>query len=168
MKGIQEGAAKINGFARAALDSCLDVVTWLAPEEGALAAPADGVRECVGLVATGLGFRGYAVRNEVTALDGQVRRAALRNVLTAVLVHATDKAPAPAQLVLTGAAPPAALELRLAVGPAQGERGFAAEAGYRLIEWADVEALAQAESVAVSREGQTFVIMVPWARPQPA
>src|SRR5436190_15708158 len=30
---VHQSAHKINGFARAALDSCLDVVSWLAPEE---------------------------------------------------------------------------------------------------------------------------------------
>ena len=30
---VHDSAHKINGFARAALNSCLDVVTWLAPDE---------------------------------------------------------------------------------------------------------------------------------------
>src|SRR6187549_3297312 len=42
---VHESAHKINGFARAALDSCLNVVTWLAPEEGATSQVDDGVRE---------------------------------------------------------------------------------------------------------------------------
>lgn len=37
LANVHESAQKINGFARAALDSCLDVVTWLAPEESATA-----------------------------------------------------------------------------------------------------------------------------------
>src|SRR3954466_6367326 len=35
---VHESAQKINGFARAALASCLDVVTWLAPQESATTA----------------------------------------------------------------------------------------------------------------------------------
>jgi len=69
---VHESAHKINGFARAALDSCLDVVTWLAPDEAAQTSVADGVRECLGLLATGLTFRGYAVRNEMSAVPGRV------------------------------------------------------------------------------------------------
>ena len=79
---IHESAHKINGFARAALNSCLDVVTWLAPDEEALTPANDVVRECLGLLATSLTFRGYALRNEIGALGGDVRRSAIRTVLT--------------------------------------------------------------------------------------
>src|SRR3954466_7592829 len=58
---VHESAHKINGFARAALNSCLDVVTWLAPEEDMRTTLTEGVRECMGLLATGLTFRGYAL-----------------------------------------------------------------------------------------------------------
>ena len=39
---VHESAHKINGFARAALASCLDVVSWLAPEEGAASTVQEG------------------------------------------------------------------------------------------------------------------------------
>src|SRR6187549_2292028 len=45
LANVHDSAHKINGFARAALDSCLNVVTWLAPEEGATSQVDDGVRE---------------------------------------------------------------------------------------------------------------------------
>ena len=49
-----------------------------------------GVRECLGLLATSLTFRGYTLRDEVAGLPGMVRRSAIRNVLTAALIHVTD------------------------------------------------------------------------------
>ncbi len=163
---VHDSAHKINGFARAALASCLDVVTWLAPEEAALITAPDGVRECLSLVATSLTFRGYALRNEVPAVSGQVRRSALRNVLTAALLHTTDENPAPADLVLTIHADAGALVLAITLRPTDGDQGFSPEPPYRALRWSDVEALAAAESVTLSREGrQKIRLSIPWVHP---
>lgn len=163
---VHDSAHKINGFARAALASCLDVVSWLAPDEEAQAPATEGVRECLGLLATSLTFRGYAIRNEIGALAGDVRRSAIRTVLTASLIHVTDKNTAPAELVLSSVPQAGAIVLVLTLRPAAGEQGFSPEPAYRPIEWRDVEALAAAESVAVSREGtQRLRIEIPLAPP---
>jgi hypothetical protein len=169
LASVHDSAHKINGFARAALASCLDVVTWLAPEEEALITAAEGVRECFSLVATSLTFRGYALRNEVQPVPGQVRRSAVRNVLTAALLHATDENPAPADLVLTAEAGAGALVLSLTLRPTDGDQGFSPEPPYRALRWSDVEALAAAESISLSREGRQMMrLSIPWARPAAA
>ena len=161
---MHEGAHKINGFARAALNSCLDVVTWLAPEEDVLISPAEGVRECMSLLTTSLTFRGYAVRNEAEPLPGQVHRSAIRNVLTAAVVHLTDENLAPGDLVLTAQASGAAAVLTLTLRATDGERGFPAEPSYRRLDAADLEALAAAEAVEVVRDGkQRLQLSIPWA-----
>lgn len=162
---VHESAHKINGFARAALNSCLDVVTWLAPEEEMLTTASEGVRECLGLLATSLTFRGYALRNEVPPVPGQVRRSAIRNVLTAAMIHTTDENPPPADIVLNAEPTPDALVLALTLRPTQGDQGFSTEAGYRRLDWSDVEALAEAESVELKREGrQRLQLVIPWAK----
>jgi len=161
---VHESAHKINGFARAALNSCLDIVTWLAPEEGMLTTAGEGVRECLGLVASSLAFRGYALRNEVPAHPREVRRSAIRNVLTAALIHITDENQPPGEIVLNAEPTPAALVLTLTLRPTQGDLGFSTEDGYRRLEWCDVEALAEAESVGLKREGgQRLQLAFPWA-----
>ena len=163
LASVHDSAQKINGFARAALDSCLDVVTWLAPDKSAIVPVVDGVRECVGLLATSLGFRGYAVRNEVASMPGEVSRASLRNVLTSSLIHLTDQSPPPADLVLTAGAEPQGVRLVLSLRPTQGSQGFANEANYRKLDWNDVQALAEAESVQLQREGPSVRMMIPWS-----
>jgi hypothetical protein len=164
---VHDSAHKINGFARAALNSCLDVVTWLAPDEDVTITAADGVRECLGLLATSLTFRGYALRNEAAAV-GEVKRSAIRTVLTASLIHVTDENPAPAEIVLATEPGPDTLVLSLTLRPSDGDQGFSPEPVYRPIEWSDVEALAAAESVRVSREGrQRLLISIPLATPAP-
>jgi hypothetical protein len=160
---VHASAQKINGFARAALASCLDVVTWLAPEADAETGVADGVGECLGLLATSLTFRGFAVRNEVPALPGRIRRSAIRSVTTAAMIHVTDENPAPADIVLTAEAGPAALLLTLTLRSTDGEPGFTGEVPYRRLEWLDVEVLAVAESVEATREGrQRLRLAIPW------
>ena len=166
LASVHDSAHKINGFARAALDSCLDVVTWLAPDQAATTGVSAGVRECVGLLATSLGFRGYAIRNEVGDLSGDVSRVSLRNVLTSSLLYLTDQSAPPADLVLSASAEAAGLRLALALRPTEGSHGFAAEAGYRKLEWPDVQALADAESVQVQRDGQSLSLLLPWSAPR--
>jgi hypothetical protein len=161
---VHDGAHKINGFARAALASCLDVVTWLAPEEDVLTSVGDGMRECLGLLTTSLTFRGYAVRNEAVDVPGQIHRSAIRNVLTGALVQITDSNPAPADLVLTVEVTSAAAVLVLTLRPTEGDRGFPAEPGYRRLDASDLEALAESEAVQVAREGRQRVrLAIPWA-----
>lgn len=159
---VQEGAHKINGYARAALASCIDVVTWLAPEEGARTTAADGVRECLSLVGTSFTFRGFSLRNEVGEVAGEVPRGAFRNVVTGALVHLSDDHPPPAEITLSAQAAPGGLELRLAARPAAGEPGFSTAPAYRPLTWSDVEALARADGVQVRREASAVRITLPW------
>ena len=154
---VHESAQKINGFARAALESCLDVITWLAPEEQRLTPASEGVSECLGLLTTSLTFRGFSVRNEVPALQGPVRRAAIRTVLTAALLHVTDQGAAPADLVVAAQADGDTLMLTVTLRPTDGEGSFGGEAPYRQLAWEDVQALAKAEAVKAEREGNLRV-----------
>jgi hypothetical protein len=162
---VHESAHKINGFARAALNSCLDVVTWLAPEENRFTTTTEGVRECMGLLATSFTFRGYALRNEVPMLAGDVPLSAMRNVLTSALLCMTDQNPAPADLRLTAQAVEQGVRIDLELRPTDGDHGFATEPVYRRIEWDDVQALADAESVELARDGrQRLGITIPWMK----
>jgi hypothetical protein len=162
---IHESAQKINGFARAALDSSLDVVTWLAPDPAATSTTADSVRECLGLLATSLTFRGYTLRNDVVPLPGEIRRSAIRALLTAGIIYTTDQASAPANLVLAAQGEANALVLTLTLHRTDGDSGFSAEMPYRKLEWSDVQALAAAESVQLASEGsQKLRLTIPWVK----
>lgn len=162
---VQESANKINGFARAALNSCLDVVGWLAPDETVPIGLQEGVRECAGLLATSLSFRGYALRNEVAAVAGQVRRSSLRSLFTGVLIQTTDHLRPSADLVLSAAAQADAAVLSVTARLTDGDKGFASEPGYRKLEWRDLQAMAAAEGAQVVRDGQRVDIRLPWVSP---
>ncbi|MBE7941838.1 MULTISPECIES: hypothetical protein [Ramlibacter] len=146
---VLESAAKIRGFARAALDSTLDMVTWLAPDEAAVVSLEEGVRECMGLVATAFTFRGFSLRNEVAGMAQHVRRPALRSCLMAALFVLADDGEPPADIVITAQAVGKSVVLGLERIATTGERPVSAVSPYRLLALADLQAIAGDEGVAV-------------------
>jgi hypothetical protein len=159
---VHDGAQKINGYARAALASCIDVVTWLSPDDGALTTAGEGMRECLALVATSFTFRGFALRSEVGDVPGQIQRAAFRNVVTGALVHLSDEQAPPAEILIGAQAGADGLEMTLTARGLQGEPGFATAPIYRPLTRADLDALARADSVQLRREGSSLSLLLPW------
>lgn len=160
---VHESMTKINGFSRAAVQSCLDVVSWLAPEDGAVVALDAGVGECVALLRSGFNFRGFTLKDEVGSVPLSVTRAGLRNVLPACLLALTDRAASPADVVLTVQPGSGQAVLTVAVRPGEGSPGFAGDAPYRLLEWHEVEALARADGIALDRSGEQVRLTFPAA-----
>jgi len=150
---VHESMDKINGLSRAAVQSCLDVVSWLAPERDVAIALDAGVRECVALLRSNFNFRGFTLKDEVGAAPFEVPRAGLRNVLPSCLLTLTDRAPSPADVVVSARLEPQRAVLSLTVRPTDGDAGFAGDAPYRLLEWHEVEALARAENIMLERGG---------------
>lgn len=161
---VQDSAGKINGFAKAALASSLDVIGWLAPDDTATTTLEEVVRECAALLATSLSFRGYALRNQVSAQPGAIRRSGARTLLTATLIHCTDHLPAPADLVITGDAGDSGAQLTIEVRHTEGGHPFGSEPNYRKLAWVDLHALALADGIGVETNGtQAVRLRLPWA-----
>ena len=158
---VREGMDKINGFSRAAVQSCLEVVSWLAPGAASAIALDEGVLECLAMVRSNFNFRGFSLRDEVQGTACGVDRAGLRHVLPACLLALTDHAQLPGVVVVCARVQPGQVELTLAMEPAPGARGFHADEPYRLMSWAEVQALAQAEQMGLVREGSTIRIALP-------
>jgi hypothetical protein len=161
ISGVQESANKINGFARAALNSCIDVVGWLAPDDTVSTNVLDGCRECAGMLATSLSFRGYTLRNEVAQVAGDIRRTSMRHLLTASLIYITDHQAPPATLAIRAAERPGGVALTVSVQPGEGEKGFASEPPYRAIGREDLLALAAVEGVAVTAGADGVTLVFP-------
>jgi len=160
---VHEAMTKINGFSRAAVQSCLDVVSWIAPGAGIEVALDAGVQECVSLLRSSFSFRGFTLRDEVGAAPAKVARAGLRNVLPACLLALTDRAASPADVVVSAEAAPQRAVLTVALLPTEGSPGFPGDAPYRLLEWHEVEALAGAEGIAFERVGDRVRLTLPAA-----
>ncbi len=151
---VHESMDRINGFSRAAVQSCLEVVSWLAPEEGASIALDAGVRECVAMLRSNFSFRGFDLKDEVGSPAVNVPRAALRNVLPASLLALTDRAASPADVVVSAQDSAGRAVLTVSLLPTAGAAGVAGDPPYRLLDWPEVQALARAEGVALEREGR--------------
>ena len=87
---VREGLPKIEDLTRRAIASSLDVVAWLAPNTEASTPLGAGVLDCLTMLRSNFTFRGFDVHNEVGDAQLPVPQAALREVLTAALIAATD------------------------------------------------------------------------------
>jgi hypothetical protein len=148
---VHESMAKINGFSRAAVQACLDVITWLAPEPGSASALDTGVAECLAQLRSNFSFRGFTLQSDV-AVPLAVSRAGLRSVLPACLLALTDQAGAPAEVIVAAQAGTGQATLTVTVRPTQGPAGFQGDAPYRLLRWHEVQALAADEGIALTRQ----------------
>jgi len=160
---VHESMSKINGFSRAAVQSCLDVVSWLAPEHGAAVSLDAGVQETVAMLRSNFSFRGFTLKDEVGAAPVQVSLSALRNLLPATLVALTDHASSPADVAVSASVDADRAVLEVAITSTDGSGGFAGDRPYRLLEWHEVEALAQAEGAVLERDGGHTRIRLPVA-----
>ena len=166
LQSVRQEAEKINDFAKAAIDECMDMGTWLSPEPGILTSIEAGVRECVGLMATMLHFCGFRLINEVAALPVTVLRDAVRTVLSGALLAMTDSMTEPAALVIRATA--STDEVTLSVHTSFSGQGSVDryDDGYRLLAWDDVQALASDAQVMLDRKDQ--IVTMRFAAEHPA
>jgi hypothetical protein len=148
---VRDSMEKIHQMSRAAVDACLDVVTWLAPVPDVVVPLDDIVQECIALLRSNFSFRGFMLQGEPGGVTHDVPQSAVRHVLPAVLLALTDRAPTPADVFVR--TQPG--EISVAVMPKEGEPGFPANHPYRLLDWQEVEVLAQAEGVLVARDAHS-------------
>jgi hypothetical protein len=95
LASVHDSAHKINGFARAALNSCMDVVSWLAPDETVTCTVGEAATECAGLLATASVLPRLRLAQPGDAIKRPVRRSAIRHMLTGGLLWLTDEFPPP-------------------------------------------------------------------------
>lgn len=155
MLALQESAAKMSRFAKAALASCIDSVTWLERDPTAMVPLAEGVGECVAMLGRTFGFMGFTLVNQVDGTACQVPRDALRHTLTSALLAAIDTASCPSDVILASEAGAHDLSLSLDVVARPGQRIMQHfQESYRRLTWDDVDAVASTESVGFARHGE--------------
>ncbi|MFL6694036.1 MAG: hypothetical protein ACJ8GO_13865 [Ramlibacter sp.] len=155
---VHDGMGKINNFSKAAVQACLDVITWLAPEPGATLPLQQGVQDCMALLRSNFSFRGFNVRSEVESAPQPVGKSAVRMLLSGVLVVLSDDTPAPADMTLRASGDGDVVRLEVRVQRTQGDAGPMGELPYRPMKWAEVEALARAEDVELERSDAGAVL----------
>jgi hypothetical protein len=160
---VHENLCKIKNLSRAAVLLCTSLTGWLTPEDGSVTMLGEGIDECVALLNTDFAVRGLAIRNEARETGVDLPSAALHNVLTASLIAAADNAPGPADLVLSAEVSQRHALLSFRICASDRVADFPDAAPYHRIEWDDVDALAQAESVALSHQGDAVSMRIPLA-----
>ena len=129
---FQVHISKLNRLAREAVASCLKVAAWIEPGEDEGVALAQGVDECLGLLASNFNFRGFAVSREVSEGDFQVWHIALRNLLVASLVALTDACSGPCEVRVKAGARNGFADITVRVTPrTDGAEGLSFEPSYR-------------------------------------
>ena len=158
---VHESMAKIHGFSRAAVDACLDVITWLAPDDESRVALEEGIEECTVLLRSNFSFLGFSLRHQAPPGLSGVSRSALRHVLPACLLVLADESAAPADVVVSASAAAGQATIDIRVVPTAGSVGFTGDPPYRSLQWAEVEALARAEGMHAQREGGRLRLVIP-------
>ncbi|MBK0391437.1 hypothetical protein [Ramlibacter algicola] len=158
---VREGVGKINTLSKTAVNACLDVITWLAPEAGATVPAEAGVQEIMELLRSNFSFRGFALLSEVQALPQPVNKGAVRLVLPGVLLALSDTMDAPAQIVISGRTGEDVVQLQVRVSPQPGEAPPAPQLPYRGLQWADVLAMARSEDVDLERTDTSATLTFP-------
>jgi C4-dicarboxylate-specific signal transduction histidine kinase len=158
--------SKLNRLARDAVANCLKVASWLDPSEDEGVRIAQGVEDCLQLLASNFNFRGFLVTRELTDSPFQVSRVVLRHLLVASLITLTDAMDGPCQVHVTAEVVAGLAQITVQVSPRQDNyEGLPFEANYRQLEWPDVQALALAESVQLVRGAGNIVMHIPRAIP---
>ncbi|HWI83802.1 hypothetical protein [Ramlibacter sp.] len=160
---FQASISKLNRLAREAVMNCLKVAGWIQPVEDEGIRLPQGVDECLALLASNFNFRGFSVAKDVAETDFEVSRVALRHLLTAALITLTDAAAGPCEVRVKAEVAGGVAEISVRAVPKPGAEGLPFEAGYRQLEWADVQALASAEGVELVRSGEQIVMRMPRA-----
>ncbi|MES2787954.1 MAG: hypothetical protein V4684_20970 [Pseudomonadota bacterium] len=155
---------KLNRLARDAVANCLKVAAWIQPQDDEAVRLATGIDDCVALLASNFNFRGFLVEKDVTDAPFQVSTVALRNLLIASLITLTDAAGGPCVVSIRCVVVDGLAQITIRVAPrTDGYEALAYEPGYRQLQWSDVIALADAESVEMIREPDTIVLRMPRA-----
>ena len=149
LAALARQSSQLTKLAREASNNCMGLMTWLSPNTSDLVTLAAGIEEAVGLVMNELMFKGFTVVNQTRDVQTNLPRSLTRNVFVAALMALTDTATAPANVVLAAQLADSDLVLTISVQPLQGELLPGGNVSYRNIEWEDVQALADVESVRI-------------------
>ncbi len=153
---VQDTAARLTGYSRTAVQSCLNLLEWLTPAPQPGVSLQDAVRGTLNLLRGNLSLHGFTLRDEVRETDTRVGHTSLRFVLPACLLWLTDSAGAPAEVTLHAHDAGPQVQLVLDLQPAAGEAGIDDPPAYRPLRGEEVQALALEEGIALVRQGDTL------------
>lgn len=169
LSSIRETCASLSSITRATAKDSSDLMTWIQPNSSDTVKFDAGVQECLNLVSTELRFRGFVIINEVSSIDVEIPRTPLRSLLCAALIALSDLSKAPANLMIRAQAFADRVELLIDFHPTEEESPiFARAADSRSLSWREVDILARAESVKLTRLNHGVQLVFPRAKLAPS
>ncbi|MEY4710563.1 MAG: hypothetical protein RIS88_13 [Pseudomonadota bacterium] len=153
---VQETAARLTAYSRAAVASCLGLIEWLTPAPERTESLQETVRDTLVLLRGNFLFRGFTLRDELEDADAPVHGERLRYVLPACLLWLTDSAGAPAEVLLRARTTDGALRLVLDLQASDGPPGIEDAPAYRPLHIEEVQALAREAGIGLDRQGDTL------------
>ena len=150
MDQLAKNTQALTTLSREAAATSLNLMTWLAPKDNELVAVNSAIEESLGLMATELSFRGFSLDNQATQAVAKLPKGMLRSVFTASLIALTDAFDPPAVVVVSEETEAGDTWLCITTAPAVSNElltGGNQMPTYRALQWADVQALADAEGV---------------------
>ena len=149
LAAVVKNSSQLNKASGEASKACMDVMTWLAPSASDFVSVTQAIEDATGVVTTELSFKGLTVVNHTADLQVELSRSLTRNVFMAALIALTDTALAPANVVLEARLDAGTLVLTISLHQAPDEPSVTSigQAPYRKLDWADVEVLAEVESI---------------------
>ncbi len=155
---LQDTAVRLKDYSRAAVQSCLGLIDWLAPQPGADLPLREAVHDTLELLRGSFLLRGFTLQAELPDTPERVACGGLRYVLPACLLWLTDSAGSPAQVTLRAQADGDQTQLLLDLQPAEGAPGTHDPPAYRPLSGDEVQALAHDEGIALARHGDTVAL----------
>ncbi len=158
VSSLRDSVDRISRLVRLSIDSCSDVVSWFNPDSSSTIAVDVAVGECLGNVRSSFSFRGFTIRYEESGQGTIVSRVAVREVLSAALIAATDHAQGLNDIAVTVQSAENAVKIAIQMQMRRDAKESHPEHdAYRLIDWGDVQILADFHGTQVSRSGENLV-----------
>lgn len=156
MDAIRENVEHARRLLRDSVDSCQDVLSWLAADEQTFVSASVVVGECISKLRSSLSFRSFAIQYGQSSLDIPVRQVAVREVLTAALIALSDQAKGLDEIVVTLLGLPNAVEIAIQLRKGANESS-AEKNAYRVLKWSDVQLLATTHGVQFCRDSDELI-----------
>lgn len=171
LPGLVKTSSDVRAMATAATRSSLDLLSWFAPDSAARVPLNRGIEDAMHLVATELSFKGFKCVNQTESIATDVALTHIRTVFVTALLALTDEAQSPAHLLLTAQCEVSCVAVTVALVPfdTASKAGMQSEvyqprvAGYRKIDWQDVQSVAATYGVPFDRSATTLLLRFPTA-----
>lgn len=161
LANLKDNCASIGNLSRHAAETCVDLMSWVAPRTHQDVPVSEAIAECVNLLATSLRFRGFALVNQSPKIQARASCTAIRSTLMAALLAMSDAAGQPADLQVQAHAEGSLVVIELTQAPADRSADNDGPEDYRPLGWDDVQALADAEGVALERTASAVRLTLP-------